>query len=236
MEGSLNIMKKIAGLLIATGILLFLYPLLDRAFSWYWQQRLIKEWEDRPETAVDLLEERLFPPASEFQPEEEAYVEGGSKASSSNLPLLNLPQNPSALQQHFNTLGILEIKKIDLKLPILQGASKINLKIGAGLLEKTAEIGAFGNTVLTAHRSYTYGRFFNRLDEVEVGDEIFIATQENTYRYTVYNKVIVEPDDTSVTRESKGEKILTLVTCHPIHNATHRLVVQARMIEEDENH
>jgi len=223
-------MKKIAGFLIAAGILLFLYPLLDRAFSWYLQQKLIKEWEERPETAAKLPEEWFSPPASEFGPEE-APVEGESKASSANLS----SQNPSALQQHFNTLGILEIKKIDLRLPILPGASKINLKIGAGLLEKTAEIGAFGNTVLTAHRSYTYGRFFNRLEELEAGDEIFIATRGNTYRYMVYNKVIVEPDDISLTRGSKEEKILTLVTCHPVHSATHRLVIQARMMEENEN-
>ena len=85
--------------------------------------------------------------------------------------------------------------------------------------------------MLTAHRSYTYGRFFNRLDEVKIGDEIVITTAGETYRYTVYNKVIVEPDDTSVTRGSKEEKILTLITCHPIHNATHRLVVQTKMSE-----
>ena len=132
------------------------------------------------------------------------------------------------------SLGILEIEKIDLRLPVLKGSSLANLKIGAGLLEDCAEIGAPGNTVLTAHRSYTYGRFFNRLDEIEAGDEIVIATQENTCRYVVYNKVIVEPDDTFIIGGDKEEKILTLVTCHPIHNATHRLIVQARMIEEDE--
>ena len=69
----------------------------------------------------------------------------------------------------YETLGIMEIDKIDLKLPVLNGTSEAILRIGAGFLEGTTAIGEPGNTVLTAHRSHTYGRFFNRLDELEVG-------------------------------------------------------------------
>lgn len=202
---------KIANVIIVAGALVVLYPLLDRAFTWYWQQKIFNEWQKSPANAEASL--------SGSEPDEE--TSGDVESSEDNSRELFIVE----------PVGILQIKKINLKLPILRGSSMLNLKIGAGLLENTAEIGAPGNTVLTAHRSYTYGRFFNRLDEVEIGDEIVITAGEETYRYTVYNKVIVEPDDTSVTRGSKEEKILTLITCHPIHNATHRLVVQAKMSE-----
>lgn len=213
-------MKKIANVLIIAGIIVFFYPLLDRAFTWYWQQRIFHGWEESLVAGESSLDENALAGEPEETPEETMGEEETPD------PFLGLSVTP---------LGILEIKKIDLRLPVLRGASLANLKIGAGLLEDTAEIGAPGNTVLTAHRSYTYGRFFNRLDEIEAGDEIVIANaQENTYRYVVYNKVIVEPDDTSVTRGNEEERILTLVTCHPIHNATHRLIVQARIEQVDD--
>lgn len=210
-------MKKIANVLIIAGILVFFYPLLDRAFTWYWQQRIFHGWEE------SLV-------AGEGFPDKNGYALDGEPKGT-----IDDEETPDPLfGLNITPLGILEIEKIDLRLPVLNGASLANLKIGAGLLEDTAEIGAPGNTVLTAHRSYTYGRFFNRLDEIEAGDEIVIATQENTYRYVVYNKVIVEPEDTSVVRGNEEEKILTLVTCHPIHNATHRLIVQARIEQMDD--
>lgn len=210
---------KIANVIIVAGALVVLYPLLDRAFTWYWQQKIFNDWQKSPVSGEASLDDSHYVSASGSEPDEETA--GGAES----------PEDSSGGLFNIKPLGMLEIEKIALKLPVLRGGSMLNLKIGAGLLENTAEIGAPGNTVLTAHRSYTYGRFFNRLDEVEIGDEIVITAGEETYRYTVYNKVIVEPDDTSVTRGSKEEKILTLITCHPIHNATHRLVVQAKMSE-----
>ena len=146
---------KIANLIIVAGALVVLYPLLDRAFTWYWQQKIFNEWQNSPASADASL--------SGSEPDEE--TSGDVESSEDNSRELFIVE----------PVGILQIKKINLKLPILRGSSMLNLKIGAGLLENTAEIGAPGNTVLTAHRSYTYGRFFNRLDEVEMGDEIVIT-------------------------------------------------------------
>lgn len=207
-------MRKIANVLIIAGLLVFLYPLLDRAYTWYWQQKIFQSWEASLPAAVEDEGSGLRLPAGTGA--------GGERET---------PGNPIVLPA--DTLGILAIRKIELKLPLLKGASMANLKIGAGLMEETAMPGEPGNMVLTAHRSYTYGRFFNRLDEVEAGDEIIVATLENVYRYAVYDKLIVEPDDVLVLGGDPDERILTLVTCHPIYNATHRLIVRARAIPEE---
>lgn len=83
--------------------------------------------------------------------------------------------------------------------------------------------------VFTAHRAHTYGRLFNRLDELEQGDEIVIATRDGRYRYTVYHKAIMKPEEVSLLCAADGRSILTLVTCHPLRqvNPPYRLVVQA---------
>ena len=90
------------------------------------------------------------------------------------------------------------IEKIDLKLPILKGSSKDILDMGAaGYMEESTPIGEVGNKLLL-HISHTYGRNFNRLDELKINDKINIETTEESFEYTVFSKKIVEPDDFSV--------------------------------------
>jgi sortase A len=219
-------MRRLSLILIVTGVLVLLYPLLDRAYTWYWQQKIFNEWEAehmREDTHVekDTVKERVETEAGLEENENNINPAESSEAEGS--------ENDTILR---NTLGILEIEKINLKLPILGGTSEAILRIGAGLLEGTAGFGEVGNTVLTAHRSHTYGRFFNRLDELEAGDRITISTEhDQQYHYVVYRTIIVEVDDTSIFEFEEGDRILTLYTCHPLYsvNPVNRLIVQARL-------
>ncbi|WP_336245847.1 class D sortase [Paenibacillus apiarius] len=77
------------------------------------------------------------------------------------------------------------------------------------------------------------GRHFNRLDELEAGDEIKIETTNNTYVYKVNTKFVVEPEDLSVLDQNKDDKELTLITCEPMDNPTHRLIIKAEILEEE---
>jgi sortase A len=198
-------MRKAACVLIIIGLAIFLYPYAERMYSNYQQQRLLAAWEESLPPAGDDGETAV-PPAAEPAP----------------------PADPAG------TVAVLEVDKINLRLPVLRGTSTANLRVAAGLLEDTAEIGAPGNTVLTAHRSHTRGRLFNRLDELAAGDVVTVTTREKTYRYTVTGSLIVEPDDMSVTVGGEEEYRLTLITCHPVYDPTHRLVVQAEMVPDGE--
>lgn len=127
--------------------------------------------------------------------------------------------------------GIITIDKIDLKLPILEGATKANMKHAAAHMKETAPIGEIGNAAIAAHRSRTAGRLFNRLNEVKVGDTISVKTSDQEYEYEVYDISIVEPTDVSVLNGNKQDKILTLITCDPLVNPTHRLIIHAKIIK-----
>ena len=54
-------------------------------------------------------------------------------------------------------------------------ADRRALRGGAGWLPSSAEMGAPGNCVIFGHRMKKYGRHFNRLDELEAGDEINLS-------------------------------------------------------------
>jgi len=50
------------------------------------------------------------------------------------------------------------------------------------------------------------------------------------YTYKVFEKLVVEPEETSVLMSTE-EPIITLVTCTPIRKATHRLIVKGKLVQ-----
>lgn len=215
-------MRRVVSIvLILVGLSIAAYPPLSRAYSWHMQKKLLAEWEaylapsDEAVTGFQGLEEV-------FQTEPEAI--GPSEPE----PVPAAPPAPKPLPKPTGkTLGVVEIPKIKVKLPIFYGTTQGNLIVGAGQIEGTTPIGEVGNTGISAHRSYTYGHQFNRLDELQDGDEIHITTESGSYVYRVYKTLLVEPTDTFVLNRNNRDRVLTLVTCDPIHNSTHRLIVHA---------
>lgn len=130
-------------------------------------------------------------------------------------------------------LGSLMIPVIDLEVAVREGTDRTALRDAVGHLTGTAPIGEVnGNCVIAGHRNYSFGRFFNRLDEVEANDRIVLTNMSGEqYVYRVTEKKVVSPDDTSVL-EAAGGGELTLITCTPIYIATHRLIVHCELIPE----
>jgi sortase A len=68
------------------------------------------------------------------------------------------------------------------------------------------------------------------LDEVDVGDKIFVPdSMGRRYVYTVFKDFVVDPTDVFVTRPIKGENILTLQTC-TLPDYSRRLIIQAERV------
>ncbi|OOM75102.1 sortase family protein [Clostridium puniceum] len=127
-----------------------------------------------------------------------------------------------------NTIGVLSIPKIDLKVAIGQGVDNEILKYSVGHFQETALPGEKGNFCLIGHRSYNYGQFFNRLDQISSGDEIIVNANNKEYKYKVTNIKVVEPEEVSVLNQTDDSEI-TLITCTPIRIATHRLIVKGAL-------
>ena len=127
-------------------------------------------------------------------------------------------------------LYILRIPSIDSENPVREGVSRDVLSDSLGHQEGTAFAGEEGNCVVAGHRNYSFGKFFNRLDEVETGDLIYVDTATDTYTYMVREIKVVEPEDLSVLESTEGKEQLTLYTCTPIYIATQRLVIIADRI------
>lgn len=125
---------------------------------------------------------------------------------------------------------LLRIPKISLEEAVREGDSRDVLSSALCHLENTSYPGKLGNCCISGHRNYTFGKYFNRLEEVTVGDIVELETMDNIYRYQVCETLVVAPDDVKVL-DSTEEKTLTLITCTPLFVGTHRFIVKAVLVE-----
>lgn len=129
-----------------------------------------------------------------------------------------------------NTIGIMSIPKIDLEVTIGEGVDMNTLKYALGHFPNTSTPGNNGNFAVAGHRSYTYNKYFNRLDEIKIGDSIIVKTLNGEFTYKVDNIKIVKPQEVSVLN-STDQPTITLVTCTPIRVATHRLIIKGILVQ-----
>jgi sortase A len=104
-----------------------------------------------------------------------------------------------------------------------------------GWHDTSALPGQPGNTVLSGHHNIK-GEVFRYLVDVQEGDEVDLYVGDEVYRYYVQQKLIVKEKGEPVdVRRQNAQWIaptddtrVTLVTCWPYTNNTHRVVVVAR--------
>ncbi len=127
-------------------------------------------------------------------------------------------------------LYILRIPSIDSENPVREGTEKDVLSDSLGHESGTAFAGEEGNCVIAGHRNYSFGKYFNRLDEVEIDDLIYLDSATETYTYVVTDIQVVDPTDVEILEPIEGKETLTLYTCTPIYIATQRLVIIAERV------
>lgn len=104
----------------------------------------------------------------------------------------------------------------------------------AGWHTTSARPGEPGNTVLNGHHNIN-GEIFRDLEDLQPGDEIIVYTGETPHYYAVterhilkekYEPVEVRRQNAQFILPTEDER-LTMVTCWPYTNNTHRLIIVA---------
>lgn len=124
-----------------------------------------------------------------------------------------------------NVIGILEIKSIGLKAPIVDGEE--NLDYVVAKYRNSANFGQVGNVILAGHNNMK-GSIFKNLYKVKIGDIIEIKTDNNIYKYKLTERVIVNPSDSSLLTQDISKKEITLITC--INRAKERFILKGKII------
>lgn len=124
-------------------------------------------------------------------------------------------------------VGMLDVPRLELSTPVIQGDDDRTLKRAVGHLPDTPLPWEPGNSAIAGHRD----GLFRPLKDVKVGDEIRFRTPREEIRYRVSRTAIVMPNDVSVL--APGKSALTLITCYPFHyvgTAPKRFIVHAERL------
>jgi len=210
-------LRLIGVFLILAGLSVLLYVPLTDVYARYQQRRLAQSWEqeavEKESTEPEVTDEETVSPTTEqATPAEEPGVDESTYYRS---------------LKEGGVFGRLVIPKIELDTIVLEGTSREVLRKALGHIVGTGLPGS-GNCAISGHR-VTFGAWFNRLDELEVGDLIVLHSPNREFKYAVMEKRIVVPTDVSVIQPTPDVR-LTLTACHPPHSARQRLIVIAKLL------
>ena len=226
--------KLMIGIIFLAGLSLLLYPFVANQWNNYRQKQLISSYE---QTVSEKEAAHEIDYDAELQ-KAEAYNEA---LLPSILPDSFAIADASEEDQiYMNTLniagdemmGIVEIPKIDIKLPIYHTTEEDVLKQAAGHLEGSSlPIGGKStHAVISAHRGLPSASLFTDLDQLKKGDHFLIHVLNETLCYEVDKISVVKPEETSSLAVEEGEDLVTLLTCTPYGVNTERLLVRGHRV------
>lgn len=118
----------------------------------------------------------------------------------------------------------IQISKINLDAPILEGTEKEILRRGVGHFKSSSTWD--GNVCLAAHnRGYKYN-YFQEIKTLEIGDIIIYKAENGTRKYEVISNKIIQETNLSCIQNTKDNRI-TLITCEE-NKPEYRRCVQAK--------
>ena len=133
-------------------------------------------------------------------------------------------------EESLGQVMMLSIPSIDLYQPILETLSDDNLNVALTQIKEDQVLGS-GNFTVAGHLSSVDGRHFNRLPEVQIGDEVSVLTDKQVYTFTVDSREVIEATDVDVLDDGDQSEI-TLITCTP--SGKKRLAVKGYLVDVED--
>ena len=229
--------KKLSNIVIilifVAGLSLLVYPFVANKWNSYRQHRLISNYEkivsqksDSIDYDAEMKKAKAYNDAlaPHILPDSFIKAENQKSEDKSYTSALNLAGD--------GIMAIVEIPKIDVKLPIYHTTSEEVLSKAAGHLEGSSLPvgGKDTHAVISAHRGLPSATLFTDLDQVKKGDHFLVHVLNKTLCYEVDSIVETEPDDTSALAVQEGKDLVSLLTCTPYGVNTQRLIVTGHRV------
>ncbi|RHV65208.1 MULTISPECIES: class C sortase [Clostridia] len=231
--------KIVIILIFLAGLSLLLYPFVSNQWNNHRQKQLIGNYESvisdkeaagNIDYAAEMKKAEAYNDAllPSILPDSFAVADASTETDSSYEDSLNIAGD--------GMMGIVEIPKIAIKLPIYHGTGDEVLQKAAGHLEGSSlPIGGEStHAVISAHRGLPSASLFTDLDQLEIGDHFLIHVLDETLCYEVDQILVVDPEDTSALAVEDGEDLVTLLTCTPYGVNTQRLMVRGHRVPYEE--
>ena len=203
------------------GLVMIVGGVLGLAWSvtvWQWQDPftgLYTRWEQRHLSSEYSGLTKQWKPLSHARVDERAAVE----------------RDAAAFRRNTHTgeaIGRIVIGRVGLSMVLVDGTDHDSLRKGPGRDLRTFMPGENRLVYIAGHRT-TYLAPFAHIDDIRPGDYIRVEVPYATFVYRAFRHVIVPATDLAMLRSPKHE-LLRLQACHPRFFATHRYIVDARLV------
>jgi len=100
---------------------------------------------------------------------------------------------------------------------------------GLGHYPQTNKLGELGNFAIAGHRT-TFGAPLGNIDQLRVGDRLYVESEAGWYVYRFRNLEYVWPKDVAVlkpvpwSKAAATDRLLTLTSCHPKLSSAERVI------------
>lgn len=232
MKKKLNII--VIAVLFLAGLSVLLYPFIANQWNSYRQSKLMSNYQEgvaEKDANGEIDYEAEWAKAKAFNdnlmpmilPDSFAVAEASDR-DEAYMDCLNINGD--------EIMGIVEIPKIDVELPIYHTTDEDVLEKAAGHLEGSSlPIGGEStHAVISAHRGLPSATLFTDLDQLEEGDHFLLHILDDTLCYEVDQINVVDPDETELLSVVEGEDLVTLLTCTPYGVNTQRLLVRGHRV------
>jgi len=206
-------LRRIESGFLATGISLLAIFGAVLAWSHFQSQSAISAFEDA----------RAASPEAHLSGTQHAVARNASLAMAVEEPDYSLwsekriaEYRESLLHGDDDAHALLSIERLNIKVPVYNGASDLNLNRGVARIKGTGWFGSNGNLGIAGHRD----GFFRGLKDIQVGDSMTLETMFGATEFVVSSITIVDPSEVSVLANTDTPSV-TLVTCYPFYYVGH---------------
>jgi sortase A len=225
--------------LIATGVIMLLFVAYQLWGTGVQTRQAQNRLEDDFEAQIEALDETAGTPPTTTDGTIPDSSNGPEPVAADGIP--ELPAGAVAGRINLPTIGSdwFFVEDTDLRY----------LKDGPGHFLGTRYPGQAGNAALAGHRT-TYGAPFHRIDELDPGDEIEVATVQGEFTYRVLSAselsedmpfdvepgqedaghFVIGPKDSWIL-DDYGDNRITLMACHPKYSARQRIVTVGELVD-----
>ena len=236
-----KIVRMVSILLMVAGIIAFLYPDIANLRQKHDTENYIAEFEklyndyernqNKNDNKQDMPYKDLYNAILEYN---ERIYNDGQKEFKDAWCYTQTPVNIDCLEN--DLFGYIEIPTMNVKLPLFIGASDANMVRGAAIMGQTSiPIGRINtNSVIAGHRGYNGSPYFKYIENMQLGDYIYVTNPWETLTYQAVEISIINPYDSDAVKIQEGKDMVTLLTCHPYASAgQYRYLVFCERVEDD---
>ena len=200
-------------ILILVGLLFVTIPLIRRSYKDYSARMAEKEFRQ-------IQENRNKEEVAEETKNAEEYNEIVKNSDITVSDPFTAEDYKTSYEKFQNTnipFAYLVIPKLDKRLPLYLDATLDHISRGVAQVDGTSiPVGGPGTrSVIAGHRGWWGDTMFLYLDQLNYGDYVYVERAEQTMRYVVSDKEVIDPYDWDKLAPRGDADIISLMTCSP---------------------